>query len=100
MKATTLSLEEWSNIKKQLFKGKESNFLINLYYRWLDEKAFEDIKEYKIAIEKNIKLVGFNYKIVKMNKRPFGFDFQIRKQIFTLYMKNNTLGIKFLRNVL
>lgn len=43
--------------------------IVNLYWRWLDEKKYEDINEYgKVLSEK----LGF---AVTMTKKPFGFKF-------------------------
>ena len=43
--------------------------LTGLYWRWLDEKDYEDIEEYGAVISSTL---GFP---VKMTKRPFGFKF-------------------------
>ena len=42
--------------------------------RWLDEKDYEDIREYQKVLEK---LVPDYVTITKMTRRPFGFRFMI-----------------------
>lgn len=46
----------------------------NLASRWADESQYEDIADYKAAIEKALP-AGFA--VTKMTKRPFGFWFKI-----------------------
>ena len=43
--------------------------IVNLYWRWLDEREYEDINEYGKVIASKL---GFP---VQMTKRPFGFKF-------------------------
>jgi hypothetical protein len=49
--------------------------VINLYSRYLDEKYFEDINDYGKAVSPEIEKIGG--KLVKFNKRPFGFDYEL-----------------------
>lgn len=46
--------------------------LINLYDRWLDEREYEDIKEYRAAFEKWLTKYHPDIVMVKFHKRPFG----------------------------
>lgn len=55
------------------FDGQQS-FICYLYARWQDEKEYEDIEEYKSAIQMKM---PEGFLITKMTKRPFGFEFTI-----------------------
>lgn len=46
-----------------------TQLIVNLYWRWLDEREYEGIAEYGKVISGKL---GFP---VKMTKRPFGFTF-------------------------
>lgn len=48
--------------------------VLQLAFRWMDEREYEDILEYKAVLEKQLPQ-GFY--ITKMTKRPFGFEFSI-----------------------
>lgn len=45
--------------------------MAHLYSRWQDEKEYEDINDYGAVI---IKKLPKGFKLLKMSKRPFGFD--------------------------
>ena len=51
-----------------------SDKLSYLHSRWLDEHRYEDIREYQVPLDSTA--AEYGVKIVKMNKRPFGFDFE------------------------
>lgn len=51
------------------------NFFGYLYRRWLDERKYEDFKEYKEAFEKKLGI-----KTCKFNKKPFQAEFLIDNQ--------------------
>jgi hypothetical protein len=62
----------------------------NLYYRWQDEKEYEDIKDYGEVIKKALP-EGFPF--LQMNKRPFSFDFQIgTPAVYQMFIKGRNLG--------
>lgn len=48
--------------------------LARLYGRWLDEKEYEDIKDYGVVVQRSLP-AGF--RLVEMTKKPFGFTFQV-----------------------
>ena len=56
--------------KKEIWEainnGKTSDFLFSLYERWQDEKEYEDIADYLVAIQKSVP------QAYAMTKRPFG----------------------------
>lgn len=55
----------------EVFKGLEEEMLY-LYNRWRDEHEYEDIRDYGARIAKQLPA---DFVLIKMNKRPFGFDF-------------------------
>lgn len=59
--------------------------------RWKDEGQYEDIADYKKAIEG--KIVDKGIVITKMNKKPFGFNFTIGTEAeYRLYAKGRSVG--------
>lgn len=63
------------NIKEVVNNSNIQNAFFNLYFRWLDEKAYEDIKQYAEAFEKAANDNGAQISNVEGTKRPFGFKF-------------------------
>jgi hypothetical protein len=59
--------------KASLFYYEVVDIVANLYGRWLDEKEFEDLEDYKKPLQKFAKKHGI--KIVGVSKRPWGFKF-------------------------
>jgi hypothetical protein len=43
----------------------------NLYGRWLDEREFE------VYAEPIVKVLPADFRLIKMQKKPFGFQFQL-----------------------
>jgi hypothetical protein len=63
--------------------------------RWLDECEYEDIGEYAEAIKKKLPPSA---KFLKINKRPFGFDFVVPSgYVFRMYATGRTVGLKGIR---
>ena len=56
-----------------MFKGIE-DLACNLAARWQDEKEFEDINDYAKVLQAKL---PEGFKLVKMTKAPFGFQFSI-----------------------
>ena len=65
-----------------------SQLMENLYTRWLDEREYEDINDYKKVIveslAKNV-LKETRINLRKMTKRPFGFHFDIGTNVVYSY---------------
>ena len=61
--------------------------MIYLYWRWQDEQEMEDIKDYSVNIEKEVKAVGGTF--LKMNKRPFGFTFKLSSMTYQVMVTGN-----------
>lgn len=70
------------------------NLLVMLYERWLDESEYEDIKGYSVNIIPEVQKAGGTF--IKMNKRPFGFDFELGKNIYRFYVNSRFYGFKHL----
>ena len=51
-----------------------TDFLSNLFGRWQDEREYEDIADYGKAIAAQL---PEGFKLIAMQKRPFGFKFGI-----------------------
>lgn len=76
---------------------KMENTIEYLYSRWLDEKEYEDINDYQKFLEKHLP-IGIT--VVKMNKRPFGFNFRINTDPgneYQYYVMNKSVGWKRLK---
>lgn len=68
------------------------DLMIQLAGRWMDEKKYEDIKDYAARIKKDLPS-GFT--IVKMTKRPFGFYFShasMPDAVYQYFIKSDSLG--------
>lgn len=63
------------NIKEVVNNSNIQNAFFNLYFRWLDEKTCEDIKQYAEAFENSANNNGAQISNVEGTKRPFGFKF-------------------------
>ena len=63
------------------------NLVSCLFNRWLDEKKYEDINDYRKPFEPI--LVEFDVTISKMNKSPFGFDFIADGRTYKFSVKSN-----------
>lgn len=64
-----------------------------LYDRWQNEKEYEDIKDYLKLVNEFLKT--HKMEAVKMNKRPFGFNFTAGTDaVYQVYMNSTSLGWK------
>jgi hypothetical protein len=63
-------------------------FLGYLYGRWQDERQYEDIEDYRKAVEVKAPYV----KIIKMSKRPFGFIFEAEDKKVHVFLKKSKAG--------
>lgn len=81
-------LAERKRIGLLLLNDQNFNSLLGrLCDRWSDEKLFENIDDYAAPLKKYTDPIGVS--IVRMNKRPFGFNAKINGQqkIFTIFLK-------------
>ena len=58
---------------------------VNLYYRWQEEKDYEDINDYAKRFENEVKKYIKNVEKVTLKKRPF--EFKIETEIGNVYLK-------------
>ncbi len=66
--------------------------MMYLYARWQDEKEYEDIAEYGRVLA--VKLPE-GFKLIKMSKKPFGFDFSIgTAAVYNMYVNVRSYGWK------
>lgn len=69
------------------FFDSNADFLCSLRDRWQDEKEYEDISDYSVAMKKKFPQ-GFN--LVKFTKAPFGFTFTLDLQPGATYRMSAT----------
>jgi hypothetical protein len=82
--------------KAQKFHNDIMGTLNNLYSRWLDEKEYEDIKDYQVpALVDAAKKHGVF--ISKMTKKPFGLIFTVNGAPFQAYVTTTRFGWKRLK---
>jgi len=64
--------------------------------RWDDEREFEDINEYGKVIAQHLPA---NVKLLRMKKRPFGFDLSIdgTARKFNIYVSSKRYGAREIR---
>ena len=60
----------------------QSNSLAYLYSRWLDEREYEDFKDYASVIRKS---VPAGLRAVKVTKSPFGLTFTVDSEPGNVY---------------
>lgn len=78
--------EQLSNVVNN---DKISNTLFNLYFRWQDEKEYEDIRDYAKVLFGVIQKEFPNAKLIfyKAFKRPFGIEFVMNGQFIRIWAK-------------
>ena len=73
MTQTTLSASNTAKTVALAFFDDAYELIGELYGRWLDEKDYEDIYDYRAPLAKIAEKHGVT--ITKMTKKPFGFAF-------------------------
>lgn len=63
-----------------------TDLMFNLYSRWQDEKEYENINDYAEPIKPKVEAIGG--KFIRMNKRPFGFDYQLNGVTYKILVKS------------
>ena len=90
---TQMTEQERKEVVSKLFDNlKLQTTLVNLYSRWLDEKEYEDIKEYGKVIEPFVTKIGG--KLLLMSKRPFGFKMEIAGVTYLFSMTTRSYTYK------
>lgn len=80
-------------INKFLDNVKNMERLSQLYGRYQDEKEYEDIKDYQVALPTLPK----GWTVTKMSSRPFGFQFTIDllpNNVYLIYLTSRDAGWK------
>ena len=67
----------------------------NLYSRWLDEGQYEGLAEYEKVFAKALK--KYDFTLVVMTKKPFGFKFKINNTDAVYTLSINNTQYKWLR---
>lgn len=63
----------------------------NLYSRWLDEREYENVKDYALPLAQHLE--AHEAVLVKMNKRPFGFTFTVHGTEFRLTINQGSYNL-------
>ena len=63
------------------------NTFINLYYRWGDEREYEDFNDYVSVMRKVVEDVIGSVNSIKGTKRPFGVCFKKDNKEYKLFLK-------------
>jgi hypothetical protein len=69
----------------------------NLYNRWLDEGQYEGISGYEKVFAKALKKYNFN--LIAVTKKPFGFKFKINNTNATYSIGINGTQYKWFRKL-
>lgn len=68
--------------------------LDNLAARWSSESQYEDINDYAIPLRRVV-VDQHNFELVKMTKRPFGFQFSVgTPSVFAVFCTAKNIGWK------
>ena len=63
-----------------------------LYERWQDEQEYEKIEDYAKPFER---FIPEGFKLTKMTKKPFGFQFTIGTEaVYSVFTNSRTMGWK------
>ena len=83
----TPMLEQQIRMYKNI-SAKMGDLMFTLYGRWLDEREFEDFKEYENVMKQQLeKVVGVRF--VKAQKRPFGFRYKFLGKTPLFFLKSH-----------
>lgn len=88
-----MNIEERKKIARKIFIHLNDT-MGNFYFRWQDEKEYEDIMDYQQALAPEI--LKFGGKIIKMTKRPFGVQFRLGDGIYHLMHTSETYSYKLI----
>lgn len=71
----------------------ENGLATRLYYRWQDEKKFEDINDYGKALAAPACKAINGAKLVSANKKPFGATFSVPGMPYDIRLEIRASGI-------
>lgn len=88
-----MNKDELNRKLRNIFKDAQDKMEYG-YFRWQDEREFEDINEYSSLFEPTFEKYGAS--LVKMTKRPFGCIFRLGEYHFQFGSNSQKCYIKFL----
>lgn len=65
--------------------------LCNLYNRWLDEREYEDFKDYENVMKEKVIKSSIPCKFIKSMKRPFGFTVIVDNWELSIGITSNSM---------
>lgn len=87
MDSTSQSLINSGKVFKKISNSNAMKNCLSLADRWNDEKAYEDINDYLLAVRRIFEPDFPEANITKIYKKPFGFDIAINGGIFHIKIK-------------
>ena len=82
-----MTATERENISKVLNNTKCIEHFNNLYYRWQDEKQYEDFNDY---VKSMMRVMPEGATLIKGSKRPFGVTFNYGGQKIEIALKHKS----------
>lgn len=76
-----MTIQERMTLANKIYEDIEET-IINLFYRWQEEKDYEDINDYALLIKPMIEQNGGI--LLNMNKRPFGVTYQLSDAVYQI----------------
>ena len=76
---------------RELYEQLEEK-MVNLYSRWLDERNYEDIRDYSVHFENDVQAIGGTF--VRMTSRPFGFVYTLEGVSYQIAIAKDTYTYK------
>lgn len=80
--------------KLQALMGGIGESIGYLYYRWQDEKGYENIEDYGKSLQKTVDKLNLGVTITFMSSQPFGFTFDMDGISFKLSCKVEGNGLR------
>lgn len=84
--------ESTRDIAKNIFTELQT-MMVYMYGRWIEEKEHESIEDYAIPLIPIISKFGASF--MKMNKRPFGFTYNLNGCVYQV--KINSTNYSYCR---
>jgi hypothetical protein len=81
-----------AKMEEILHDKKFNDTIANLAFRWMDEKEYEDFKDYEKVMKEKVETFGV--KFIKGSKRPFGFVVEFKEVAYQFYFTMKACGYK------
>ena len=91
MAENNLKPDPIQNTMMRVFNACE-NLLMNLYQRWSDEHEYENIDDYDVVLKPKVEGIP-GVKFLKMNKKPFGFNFSALGLTFRVCLNSRKIWV-------